>query len=83
MHITSKDKAINSRISRGYVVEEIIGESLDSIVSNDDKMYQALLKVNTSPKEHSGNLQNALRWYYEFVNGKRFPRVLSYERSES
>lgn len=80
--ITSKEKAINSRVSRGYAVEEIVGESLDSIVSNDDEMYKALLKVKTSPKERSGNLQNALRWYYEFVNGKKFPRVLSYERSK-
>jgi len=78
--ITSKEKAVRTRISRCNAVEEILGESLDSIVSEDKRMYEALVKLNTSPKERNGNLQNALRWYYQFVNDKKFPQISTYEK---
>ena len=58
----------------------LLSKVFDSIVSDDENMYQELLKVMASSKEHSGNLQNALRCYYVFVNGKTFPKVLVYNK---
>ena len=76
--ITSKEKAVNSRVSRANIVEDILGENLDYIVKDDKKMYKALLQIKESPREKNGNLQNALRWYYQFVNGKKFPGLIAY-----
>lgn len=78
--ITSKEKAVNSRVSRAYVAEEILGDDLDYIVKDDKKMYESLLIIKQSPREKNGNIQNALRWYYQFANGKKFPGIASYER---
>lgn len=78
--INSKDKAVNSRISRANTEEEIIGTSLDYVVADDDRMYEALLKIRQTSRERSGNIQNAVRWYYRFINGKELPTVVSYRR---
>lgn len=78
--IKSKNKAINSRISRANTAEEIVGMSLDYVVANDDRMYDALVKISADPRERSGNIQNAVRWYYRFTNSKEFPRISSYKR---
>ena len=78
--ITSKEKAVNSRISRANKVEDILGKDLEFIVKDDEKMYQALNILKNSTMENNGNLQNALRWYYQFVNGKKFPSLVSYKR---
>lgn len=79
--IDSKLKAVNSRISRANAVEEIIGVGLDTVVIDDNKMYNSLCYLKNHSMEHNGNLQNALRWYYKFKNGKDFPRLNSYCRS--
>ncbi|MDO5577275.1 MAG: hypothetical protein Q4F84_09355 [Fibrobacter sp.] len=79
--INSKNKAVNSRISRANTAEEILnGESLDYIVADDERMYAALVRINDNPKERGGNIQNAVRWYYKFANGKSFPTLVSYRR---
>lgn len=77
--IKSKDKAIKSRISRANTAEEIIGTSLDYVVSDDDRMYDALVKISADSRERSGNIQNAVRWYYRFCNSKKFPRMYSFK----
>ena len=77
--IHSKCKAVNSRISRANTAEEIIGENLDYIVADDNRMYMALLKISYDPRERSGNIQNAVRWYYRFCNSKEFPRMSSFK----
>lgn len=79
--IKSKNKAINSRISRANTAEQIIGTSLDYVVSDDDRMYDALVKISSDPRERSGNIQNTVRWYYRFCNSREFPRMSSYKRS--
>lgn len=76
--INSKSKAVRSRISRVYTAEEILGISLDYIVIDDDRMYYALVKIHADPRENNGKIQNAVRWYYKFVNKKDFPRLNSY-----
>ena len=80
--INSKSKAVSSRISRANIAEEIIGRSLDYIVSDDDRMYESLNLINSDPRENNGNIQNAVRWYYKFANGKAFPSLASYRRSK-
>ena len=79
--IRSKCKAVNSRISRANTAEEILGENLDYIVADDDRMYDALIKIAADPRERSGNIQNAVRWYYQFCNSKIFPRISAYKSS--
>ena len=80
--INSKSKAVRSRISRAYTAEEILGTSLDIIVIDDDRMYDALVKIHDDSRENNGKIQNAVRWYYKFVNKKEFPRLNSYCRSK-
>ena len=80
--INSKSKAVRSRISRAYTAEEILGTSLDIIVIDDDRMYDALIKIHNDSRENNGKIQNAVRWYYKFVNKKEFPRLNSYCRSK-
>ena len=72
------DKAIKSRISKGNKVERILEMSLDKIVSDDNLMYDSLIKLK--PYDISGNLQNSLRKYYIFINEKEFPRLNLYKR---
>ena len=80
--IESKKKAINSRISRAYKAEEILGMSLDMVVEDDDKMNRALVCIKKNPSERNGNIQNAVRWYYRFVNKKEFPAINTYVRTK-
>lgn len=80
--INSKSKAVRSRISRAHTGEEILGTSLDIIVIDDDRMYDALVKIHDDSRENNGKIQNAVRWYYKFVNKKEFPRLNSYCRSK-
>jgi hypothetical protein len=79
--ITSKDKAVRTRMSKARAVEKMLGENLDSVVNNDEKMYNALLLINTNMNNKSGAYSNALRKYYLFKNGKEFSRISSYENS--
>ena len=76
--ITSK---VRTRMSKARAVEKMLGENLDSVVNNDEKMYNALLLINTNMNNKSGAYSNALRKYYLFKNGKEFPRISSYKDS--
>ena len=78
--IYSKNKAVNSRISRANTAEVIIGENLDYVVADDMRMYEALKKVALDPRGRSGNIQNAVRWYYRFCNNKDFLRMSVYKK---
>ena len=74
------EKAVRSRLSKANTVEAILGESLDAVTADDDRMYQALLCLKGHPKEHNGCLQNVLRWYYKTVNGRTFPQLSEYKK---
>lgn len=78
-NITSKDKAVRTRLSKARAVEEMLGENLDFIVTNDDKMYNALLLINSNMNNGNGAYSNALRKYYIFKNQKEFPRISDYK----
>ena len=71
--------AVNTRVSKGNAVEELLGKSMDTIVSNDETMYQALVDLEKYDDPKRNPRQNALRKYYEFVNGREFPKKKAYE----
>lgn len=78
-NITSKDKAVRTRVSKARAVEEMLGENLDYIVADDDRMYNALLLINSNMNNSNGAYSNALRKYYIFKNQKEFPRISNYK----
>ena len=73
------EKAIASRMRKAHKIETILRKDLDDIVCTDDGTYQALLALQNFDDAHN-NLQNTLRKYYKFANGKEFPRLSSYQK---
>lgn len=74
------DTAINSRIAKANVAERILGYSLDFAVANDDKMYDSLVALQPHENPKHNPMQNAVRKYYIFKNGKEFPQLRYYKR---
>ncbi len=68
------EKGINSRISKGKKAEEILGMDFDTVVSSDSTMLSALETLQKYEDPSHNPMQNALRKYYIFRNGKEFPR---------
>ena len=69
--------SIVTRIRLAKEAEAVLQTQLDAIVADDDRMYEALIEL----KKHDsirGKMQNALRKYYIFCNGKEFPRIKRY-----
>ncbi|MCL2235214.1 MAG: hypothetical protein FWB98_02100 [Defluviitaleaceae bacterium] len=79
-NITSKTKAVNSRMSKARAVEEYLSESLDVIVQDDMKMYDALRRIKQNMNDGNGSYSNSLRKYYSFKNKHEFPRIVDFER---
>ena len=78
----SSDKAVTTRISHARNAEKIIGIDLDIVVSSDDATFEALEKIkNNDSKEHAP-MQNAVRKYYKFCNGKEFPKTKNYHSAK-
>jgi hypothetical protein len=79
--IQSKVKSVNSKVAKALIVEREMNVELDDVVTNDDKMYRLLTKVQTelNDKEYHGVYQNAVRKYYLFINGKEFPTLKRYK----
>lgn len=71
--IRSKVKAVNSRLTKARLVERQFETSLDSIVANDNLMFQTLCRIKNEMNDTNGNISNAVRKYYLFMNGKEFP----------
>lgn len=67
-------KSISSRMSRARKAERILGYSLDNAVSSDDIMRESLILIKPYDNREE-NYQNATRSYYEFKNGKTFPKL--------
>lgn len=76
--ITSKYKAVKTRLSKARAVEKCLNTDMGSIVSSDYKMYKALLSINALMNNSNGAYSNALRKYYLFRNNKEFPRIVEY-----
>lgn len=77
--IKSKDKAVASRMSKARAVERTLNTSLDFVVSDDRRMYEALVNINQKMKNSNGAYSNALRKYYTFINKRDFPQIKTYE----
>lgn len=75
--INSK-KAVASRMAKARKAEFLLSQSLDAVVASDNAMYMALLKLRENENPAHGLMQNALRKYYIFKNGKEFPRLSHY-----
>lgn len=65
---------INTRIEKAKKAEEILGKNLDEIVSSDSVMIEALNTLQKNENPAHNPMQNALRKYYIFRNGKEFPK---------
>ena len=65
------EKAIDARIVRVKKVEEILNTDIETIVSTDTNMRDALLSLR--PNDVRGNRANAVRKYYEMRRGVAFP----------
>ena len=73
------EKAIKSRIVKGNKAEELLNMSFDRIVANDDLMFDSLKQLKKHDNPGHSPLSNALRKYYEAVNGKSFPKLNEYK----
>lgn len=70
---------IATRKTKLYDAEEYIGKSLDEVVSDDNEMFRALIKLQEVDNPAHTPRQNALRKYYTFKNGKEFPRLNKFQ----
>lgn len=75
--ITS-EKAVASRMVKARKAEEILGKDLDTVVSNDDTMYESLIELQPHEDPAHTPMQNAVRKYYKFINKREFPRLKNY-----
>lgn len=73
------EKGVSSRMVKARKAERILNASLDTVVVDDDTMYEALLKIGEQDNLRS-SMQNAVRYYYRFINGRAFPQLRDYER---
>lgn len=77
--ITSS-KAVASRMVKARKAEETLDLELDVIVADDDLMYDSLIALQPYEDPAHTPMQNAVRKYYKFINGKEFPRLKQYKR---
>jgi len=74
------DKGVASRMSKAKSAEDILGYSLDAAVDTDEMMYQSIIKIQPHEDPKHNPIQNALRKYYIFKNGKEFPQLRYYKK---
>ena len=74
--------AVKSRLSKARKAEEILKTSLDEVVSNDDRMYEALEELQQHENPKSNPMQNVVRKYYKFKNDRVFPRKKDYHSAK-
>jgi hypothetical protein len=79
-NISSKDKAVRSRLSKARAVEDKMAVNLDSVVSDDRETYRVLRRIPAELHETNGTYQNAVRKYYLFANGREFPTLNQFEK---
>ncbi len=77
----SSEKAIASRILKLADAEKILGKDADEIVESDDLMYASLTELRNHEDTAHSPRQNALRKYYTFRTGKKFPHLKDYQNS--
>ena len=80
--ISSKEKAVRSRLSKARKVERELDINLDSVVIDDELTYRTLLRIQEVMGDRNGSIQNSVRKYYLFINGEEFPTIKEYERRQ-
>lgn len=73
-------KAVSSRMSKARKAESILGQELDVIVADDDLMFDSLKALQPYEDPAHTPMQNAVRKYYKFQNGKEFSQLRYYRR---
>lgn len=68
-------KAIASRVTRARKAESLLRRDLDSIVTDDNTMFEVLIFLREHEDCTHSPMQNALRKYYSFVRNKDFPQL--------
>ena len=76
----NSQKAVSSRLSKARKAEGILGHELDVIVADDNLMYDSLIALKPHEDPAHTPMQNAVRKYYKFQNGKEFPQLRYYKR---
>lgn len=79
-HKLSGEHGAQTRKSLALKAEEILGLDLETVVADDDLMYDSLMKLKPLENPKKNPMQNALRKYYYYRNGKEFPRLNNYQR---
>ena len=79
MYVVFSVAGIKTRKRWLVIAEDYLGKSVDEIVSGDDEMYMALIKLQEVDDPAHTPRQNALRKYYTFKNGKDFPKLNKYK----
>ena len=74
------EKAVQSRISKARRAMKILNIDLDTIVANDDLMYDSLIILSQNEDPARSPMQNAVRKYYKFRKGAEFPRRTDHRR---
>ena len=75
-------KAVKARMTKARKAEEILGTSLDFVVSNDDRMFEVLKELQRHENPKNNPMQNAVRKYYKFKNQREFPRKRDYHSAK-
>lgn len=78
----SSPKAVKSRMSRARKAEGLLKTSLDVVVGDDDRMYEALEELQKYENPKSNPMQNTVRKYYKFKNDRAFPRKKDYRSAK-
>ena len=78
MNSMEKDPKLSGE--HGAQTRKSLGLDLETVVADDDLMYDSLMKLKPLENPKKNPMQNALRKYYYYRNGKEFPRLNNYQR---
>lgn len=76
----SGEHGAQTRLSWARKAEDILNMDFDLIVADDELMYDSLMKLRPHEDPKKNPMQNALRKYYYYRNGKEFPRLSRYRQ---
>ena len=76
-----RESAAATRLRRGREAESFLNHDFEEIIKDDDLMYDSLRELRNDALDNPSHspLQNSLRRYYVFRNGKEFPRLNNYK----
>lgn len=71
------NKSVSARLSRANWIEEQFNVNLDNVISSENETlaYRDKIYSKATTLKLAGSLNNALRGYYEYKNGRVLPRT--------